>query len=389
VNSGAFLDTVSGNQSQSNNPTSAYVRTQERTVSKSKQKQPQQTGTFTLDDVLEAVREDRQKDIDAGREYYPMNEARTRAAAGRVEVAAKVTVVDDRSLADMIALAALADEQVERADVCMKRADNLLVSAAYLQEEHDQRRGAMIDAATELVENFADGGRWEHPKMDALPPHDRKEIAGEIIEVLEADLAERKATPLETEALEIVTLLNEGVDRFIEAGRKLIAHKAHIDESGEDWGLWAAKAFPAFAPRTLGRYMTLARRAEDGEAVVMLPASEDSDEGGDLIGLVPPDVSAEESDEIRYDPDTEGEVDDAPDLRQQAADEARRKQQLAEAQARRRTKLAEASGRTVKARTPKDVATQIKRLKSLVVGMDADQLSRVCDMIERDKSAGE
>jgi hypothetical protein len=69
------------------------VRTQERTVNKSKQ-QPQ-TGTFSLDEVMEAVREDRQKDIDAGREYYPMNEERTRVAAERTEAVTKITIIND------------------------------------------------------------------------------------------------------------------------------------------------------------------------------------------------------------------------------------------------------------------------------------------------------
>ena len=259
---------------------------------------------------------------------------------------AKATGKMYQSLADLAHLINTEDATGWRHE---QKGEDHLTAASIQQQEYDERREAMIDAAAELTENFV-AGRMESPKMDALPTHDRKQIAGEIIEVLEADLVERKATTLETEALEIVTLLNEGVSRFVEAGRKLIAHKARIDETGEDWGLWVAKAFPAFAPRTLGRYMTLARRAEDGEAVVMLPASEDSDEAGDLIGLVPPDVSAEESDEIRYDPDTEGEIDDAPDLRQQDADEARRKQQLAEAQARRRAKLAEAAGREIKPR---------------------------------------
>lgn len=60
-----------------------------------KSKQQPQTGTFSLDEVMEAVREDRQKDIDAGREYYPMNEARTRAAAENTEAVTKITIIND------------------------------------------------------------------------------------------------------------------------------------------------------------------------------------------------------------------------------------------------------------------------------------------------------
>ena len=60
-----------------------------------KSKQQPQTGTFSLNEVMEAVREDRQKDIDAGREYYPMNEARTRAAAHRVAIAVKIALITE------------------------------------------------------------------------------------------------------------------------------------------------------------------------------------------------------------------------------------------------------------------------------------------------------
>lgn len=60
-----------------------------------KSKQQPQTGTFSLDEVMEAVREDRQKDIDAGREYYPMNEVRTRAAAENTEAVTKITIINN------------------------------------------------------------------------------------------------------------------------------------------------------------------------------------------------------------------------------------------------------------------------------------------------------
>jgi hypothetical protein len=302
-------------------------------------KQPQ-TGTFTLDDVMEAVREDRQKDIEAGREYYPMNEERTRVAAGRVEVAAKVAIV----------------EGAERQEETSPMDYSELLQAGI-------EGGILADAPTvEDVEPFRFGRTFEQAVGLALPP---------------------MAPSLEAEAVEIVSLLNDGVNRFVEAGHKLITHKARIDEAGEDWGLWVAKAFPAFAPRTLGRYMTLARRAEDGEAVVMLPASEDSEGPGDIIGLVPPVRDIHDLDETRYDAG-EGEPDDdddAPDLRQQAADEAHRKQQLAEAQARRRAKLAEAAGREIKPRKAKEEPTTIH--VSTRSGTEKAVYDRVMFMVEK------
>ena len=122
-----------------------------------------------------------------------------------------------QSLDDMVALAALADEQVERADVCMKRADNLRESAAYLQDELEQRQKAMIEAGTERITNVA-AGRMESPKMDALPPHDRKEIAKELIETLEADLAQPRSGAQhkkDTEPMEYSELIQAGVEEGI------------------------------------------------------------------------------------------------------------------------------------------------------------------------------
>jgi hypothetical protein len=233
-------------------------------------KQPQ-TGTFTIDEVMEAVREDRQKDIEAGREFYPMP-----------------------------------------------------LRLPLLSRRRIQPSGEPVPCRP-----------WPHR--------------------------------LRLRPLRSSPSWNDGVNRFVEAGRKLITHKARIDEAGDDWGLWVAKAFPAFAPRTLGRYMTLARRAEDGEAAVMLPASEDSDE---------PSLSPVES--------AAAADDDAPDLRQQSTEEAdkteARKQQLAEAQARRRAKLAEAAGRTVKPRKSPEPATIHATTRT---GSEKAVYDRVMFMVEK------
>jgi hypothetical protein len=323
-----------------------------------------------------------------------------RRAAGRKLVEAKKTISPDQwekwcldHVKFPFARVTKLVEAIERIQASNRKfmgearaaADNSSVSGSSVQS--DNKDTAPMDFNELIQAGVEEGILSESPEAEASTASEAAETStrnSDGVEMIEGEKAERasQAVPtltLETEADEIVTLLNEGVNRFVEAGRKLIAHKARIDETGQDWGLWVAKAFPAFAPRTLGRYMTLARRVEVGEAMVMLPASEDSEGPGDIIGLAPPVRDPDDLDETRYDAG-EGEPDDDQVSELPDPDELRR-QQKREAQARYAAKLAEAAGRTVKPRTPKDVAAQVKRLKTLVEGMDAEQLKQVCDMI--------
>jgi hypothetical protein len=256
-------------------------------------------------------------------------------------------------------------------------------------------QGKMYDSPADLaalVNDNVEAPAAEPVNIFDMPFADRFKVEAVQAEApaVEAPAVEAPAIPslppmapsLEAEAVEIVSLLNDGVNRFVEAGRKLLTHKARIDEAGDDWGLWVATAFPAFAPRTLGRYMTLARRAEDGEAVVMLPASEDSEGPGDVIGLVPPVRDIHDLDETRLDPG-DGEDDDAevsPMPQQEPDAGERRREQNREAQARRAAKLAEAAGRTVKPRKAKEPTTIHVSTRS---GTEKAVYDRVMFMVER------
>ena len=46
-----------------------------------------------LEDVMDAIREDRQRQIDAGSEYYPMNEVRVKQTAENTMVAHSITPI--------------------------------------------------------------------------------------------------------------------------------------------------------------------------------------------------------------------------------------------------------------------------------------------------------
>jgi hypothetical protein len=145
---------------------------------------------------------------------------------------AKATGKMYQSLADLAHL--INTEEVEGNRHEQKGEDHY-TAASIQQDELDQRQRAMIEAGTELLTNVANG-RMESPKMDALPANDRKEVAEIAVEVVEADLAERKAA--RTPAAEEVNVMDmsfadriKAVEAEVEADNAERISAGHVEAS--------------------------------------------------------------------------------------------------------------------------------------------------------------
>jgi hypothetical protein len=214
------------------------VRTQERTVNKSKQ-QPQ-TGTFSLDEVMEAVREDRQKDIDAGREYYPMNEARTRAAAENTEAVTKITIINDNDSRSPTEEAS----PMEYSELLQAGIDEGILSEAPAVE-------------VDLAERKSAAG---HIEASFTPPNGTfKEVLRANDNLKEIIDAARKALDDAFESDRTCSQIEDHLSDAKEArakwqryaGAKLFVVKRRVKEDGGHWGDFVSEHFPFYSIRTV------------------------------------------------------------------------------------------------------------------------------------------